>query len=62
MKVLLPSLFAGNHTVCIDRGPKDYESLSICLKDVINEISDIHNNGLEVDRNTYTVQFYLGAD
>lgn len=29
---------------------------------MINEISDIHNNGLEVDRNTYTVQFYLGAD
>ena len=54
--------FAGNHTVCIVRGPEDYESLSICLKDVISEISDIHNNGLEVDRNRHTVQFYLGAD
>ena len=44
--------FAGNHTVCIVRGPEDYDSLSICF----------HNNGLEVDRNRYTVQFYLGAD
>ena len=53
--------FAGNH-ISIVRGPEDYDSLSICLKDVISEISDIHNNGLEVDRNRYTVQFYLGAD
>lgn len=29
---------------------------------MINEILDIYNNGIEVDRNTYTVQFYLGAD
>ena len=45
--------------IWIVRGPEDYESLSIC---VINEILDIYNNGIEVDRNTYTVQFYLGAD
>ena len=51
--------FSGNHTVCI---VEDYDSLSVCLKDVIGEISDVHKRGLDVGSNAYTVHFYLGAD
>ena len=54
--------FAGNHTVCIVKGPEDYDSLSTSLKNVIDEISDIHEQGLDVDSKTYTIHFYLGAD
>ena len=46
--------FSGNHTVCIVKGPEDYDSLSVCLKDVIGEISDVHKQGLDVGSNVYT--------
>ena len=54
--------FAGNHTVCIIRGPENYDSLSTSLKDVIEEITEIHESGLEIDTTTYAIHFYLGAD
>ena len=54
--------FAGNHTVCIIRGPENYDSLSTSLKDVIEEITEIHESGLEIDTITYAIHFFLGAD
>jgi hypothetical protein len=52
----------GNYTVCIFRAPESYESMSICLQNVIKDIEVISKEGIEVDDETFEVDFYLGAD
>ena len=54
--------FVGNHTVCIVRGNEDYNSLSICLRDIINELEDIEKSGIKINQNQYSINFYLGGD
>ena len=53
---------SGNHSVCIARVAEDYANLSIILADIIKEVDDINEHGLEVNGVQYTVNFYLGAD
>ena len=48
--------------MCIFRAPESYECLSVCLANVIEEVEFISNNGIEVDREKFEVEFYLGAD
>jgi len=61
MKVLLPSLLLVTTLCVLLEVLKITSPYSISLKDIIDESSDIHNNGLEIDGKNYTVQFYLGA-
>ena len=53
---------SGNHSVCIARVAEDYANLSIILADIIKEVDDINEHGLEVNGVQYTVNFNLGAD
>ncbi|MCG8627032.1 MAG: hypothetical protein MJE68_34160, partial [Proteobacteria bacterium] len=53
---------SGNHSVCIARVAEDYANLSVILADIIKEVDNINEHGLEVNGVKYTVHFYLGAD
>ena len=52
----------GNYTVCIFRAPENYESMSICLQDVIKGVEIISKDSIYVDGEKFEVDFYLGAD
>lgn len=51
---------AGNHCIAIFREPETYESMKICLRDIINEIENLKE--IVVNGKTYTVEYYLGRD
>ena len=52
----------GYHVLCILKETESYESISIGLRDVIEEVSMISHDGITVQECHYTVKFYLGAD
>ena len=52
----------GYHLLCLLKEDESYESLAEGLKDIIDEVSTIAHNGLEVDECLYSVRFYLGGD
>ena len=52
----------GYHVLCILKETESYESISIGLRDVIEEVSMISHDGITVQECHYAVKFYLGAD
>ena len=56
MKVQLQNLLQ-EIIVCIIRGPENYDFLSTSLKDVIEEITEKHESGLEIYTTTYSIHF-----
>ena len=56
----IPHSAAGNHCIAIFKEPEKYESMKLCLRDVVNEVSSL--TSLTVGKNTYEVRFYLGGD
>ena len=52
----------GYHVLCILKETESYESISIGLRDVIEEVSMISRDGITVQECHYAVKFYLGAD
>ena len=52
----------GYHVLCILKETGSYESISVGLRDVVEEVSMISREGITVGGCNYSVEFYLGAD
>ena len=50
----------GNHCIAIFKEPESYESMKLCLKDIINEVQSIDT--ISVGGHDFHITFYLGGD
>ena len=54
--------FEGNHILVIAKCEENYDSLSLALTDIVNEVEELQKSGIEVEGVLYHADFYLGGD
>jgi len=53
----------GNHTIAVVKGPEDYSTLSDGLKNVIDAVNTLIDDGcLYIDGKRVNLHFHLGGD
>ncbi|XP_028418693.1 uncharacterized protein LOC114544180 [Dendronephthya gigantea] len=52
-----------NRTICVVNGPEKYDTLKVSMRDVLNDINTVIQNGeVKVDEKEVKIEMYLGGD